>query len=269
MPAAKKNSIPAVEKALHILRLLSESSEGINSKVISATTDTSQSTCYRILKTLESDGWIFQDDKGGFHIGYGLLSVAGFVNSSRRVVQSAQSVLDGLARKLAVTVKLCAPQGDSQITVAAAIPSAPISLLSPVGIPYPIIEAASGAALISDYSDTKLQRMIARLCSSSLKLTAPLDVRERVEQVRAKGWCQNIGRDPRGIDAIACPLVIREMRFALSMIGLRGDFEGRRLRVLLKELLAAKSLIEDTERGREKREEGEMDRSCGGRKFEK
>ncbi len=241
---AKQNRIPAVEKTLQILLLLSERRAGLNSKEISADTKISPSTCYRILKTLESACWIFQDEQGGFHIGYGLLAIAGNFSETRHVIQNAQPVLEQLAHKLKVTVKLCAQQGDFQITVAAANPAAAISLLSPIGIPYPLAEAASGSALISHFTETKLRNTIKKAHPSTWDSTTPEEVRERVRQCRVKGWCKNIGKHPRGIDAIACPLVVGGHRFALSMIGLRGDFAGKRLPILANELLGMRHFLE-------------------------
>ena len=239
-----QNRIPAVEKTIAILQLIASESAGATSKAIAAEAGASPSTCYRILKTLEDASWICQDDYGGFHIGHGLLPIVEPLSMTRQIIRTARPILERLARELKLTVKLCAAQGEDQVTIAVGSPEIPLGILSPVGIPYPIVEAVTGSALLAHLDQEELEKLIARTPPSHWQHVQPDELRERIQQCKERGWCQNIGTHPQGIDAIACPIETREMRLALGMIGLRGDFSETMLSRFKRELLGLRKTLE-------------------------
>ena len=241
---ALQNRVPAVEKAIRIMQYIAGDGAGLTTKVIASQVEASTSTCYRILKTLEVAGWISQDELGGFHLGNGLLPMVDALSGQQRIVQIARPVLEQIAREWKLTVKLAAAQGNDQVTIAVGSPEVPMGILAPVGIPYPVVEAVTGAALLSHLSDEKLERLIERTPPAHWKRHKPGDLRERVKQCRERGWCQNIGTNPQGMDAIACPLVIKGTHYALGFIGLRGDFEGELLAKQQAALMKAQRTLE-------------------------
>lgn len=239
------NRIPAVEKTVRILHYLAKEGRGTPTKAIAAEVEVSASTCYRILKTLEVAGWIAQDEWGGFHIGKGLLPVVEPLADLREVIRRSRPVLEAGARRWGVTVKLCSRQGSEQITVAVGTPSNPVGILAPEGVPYPVVEAASGAALLAGLTESELEDLIHRTPEEHWRRHRPEELRDRVDQCQKRGWCENIGKHPQGIDAIACPVRIGDHRLALCMIGLRGDFREEVLSDLREGLLEMARELEE------------------------
>jgi len=219
-----KNQIPVLEKSIRLLQLISGDEDSANSSSLAKRMGMSQSTCYRILKTLEKADWICQGKRGGYRISFGLFPLLQPLMDLQRIAEIAQPVLDELARKCQMSAKLCARQDRRQVTVAAGKPQTPISILASVGMPYPVVVAASGAALLARLNDEDLECLIATTPAEDWQHDNPAKLRERVRQCRDKGMCENIGHHPQGIDALACPVEFSRMPLSLSLIGLRGDF---------------------------------------------
>lgn len=238
------NRIPTVEKTIQILQLLANTSQPLHTKALAAEVGASPSTCYRILKTLQNAGWVGMDEQGAYEIGKGLLPITEPLYDLRQAVNLARPILRNLANELKVTVKLSAPQGDLQVTILVETPAIPISILSPAGIPYPIVEAATGAAMLSYLDEKALEALIKKTPKEHWQRHKPNELKERVKHCREYGWCHNIGTHPQGIDAIACPIKSGTTLLALGMIGLRGDFNTDALPKLKDKLLEAQSELE-------------------------
>ncbi len=229
--------IPVLEKAIGVIEAIASGTAGQGSAALARATGASQSTVYRILKTLERADWIRLRDDGGHALGAGLLGLVCEHDDLARIAALAQPQLDALARDFQVTAKLSVRQGQEQLTLAVGQPRVPIAILAPVGVPFPVVHAASGAALLSGLDADELETLISRTPAEHWHHEQPDALRRRVAACQSDGWCANLGVHPQGIDALAAPVRAGPLPLALSLIGHRGDFreevlphQSRRLR---------------------------------------
>jgi DNA-binding IclR family transcriptional regulator len=114
-----------------------------------------------------------------------------------------------------------------------------LSVTSPVGTRSPVVLGASGACLLIALDEAAVSQQIAYADRESLWEHESADMlRSRMKACRKKGVCDNIGVHPQGIDTLSAPLVSASRPLALTMVGLRGDFDGARLSQYRKLLLA-------------------------------
>jgi DNA-binding IclR family transcriptional regulator len=157
--------------------------------------------------------------------------------------------MEDLSREAGVTVKLSVREGVEQVTVARVEASRALSATSRVGSRFPVVLGASGACLLSVLGDAQIARHIAHADRETLwgHETADL-LRERIRACRESGFCENIGSHPQGIDTLSAPLTSASHTLALTLVGLRGDFDGKRLsecrRLLRMTVAAAKPKLE-------------------------
>jgi DNA-binding IclR family transcriptional regulator len=105
-----------------------------------------------------------------------------------------------------------------------------MSVVGRVGSQFPVVEGASGAALLCEVDEAELAAIIEAAPEDSWAWQSPDDLRRRVAACRAQGLCENIGAHPRGIDTLAAVVHAEGHKpLALTLIGLRGDFDAEAL----------------------------------------
>lgn len=236
--------VPSVEKAIEIMNCLGgEKTSSLSSSILAQRVGASPSTCYRILKTLEGAGWIRGDRENGYRVATGLLRVLGPLSLLQEMASTAGPLLNELSRRTGMTVKLSVRQGREQVTLAAGQPRVPLAVLAPVGVPYPVVQAASGAVLLSHLRDADIEQIMARTPEEDWRHDTPAICRQRIEQCRETGLVENIGHNPMGLDAIACPIDSPCEHLALTLIGLHGEMDADRLPTLRNELCAGRDQL--------------------------
>ncbi|MEO0531126.1 MAG: IclR family transcriptional regulator C-terminal domain-containing protein, partial [Planctomycetota bacterium] len=198
-----------------------------------------QATCYRILKTLERADWIRRNEDDGYDLSAGLLPIAKRLVDVERSARAVQPLLQQLAEDHSLTAKLSLRLGIEQTTLAVAQPRQAFNVAAPVGSRYPVVWGASGAALLSQLTDEQIDELIESVPASDWGHEQAQDLWERIQRVRKKGVCDNIGLHPKGIDTIAAPIASWAAPCAITLIGLRGDITTSRLSKLRAALVDA------------------------------
>jgi DNA-binding IclR family transcriptional regulator len=155
----------------------------------------------------------------------------------------ADAVADELARLVARTgfsAKVSLRQGGDQVTIARQEAPAPMSVVGRIGSRYPVVEGASGAALLSEVDEAELEVVISAAPADAWKWQSPDDLRRRIAACRAEGLCDNLGAHPQGIDTVSAAVHLAGRHtLAVTLIGLRGDFDPATLGACREALLDA------------------------------
>lgn len=235
------NTVPSLERAMLVMHALAAGGE-TTSLGLSRRLGISQSSCYRILRTLEAGDWIRTDARGEYIFAVGLMPFVQPLLGIQRAIACLRPAMEELSRTAGVTVKLSAREGVEQVTVTRVEAQRHLSVTSPVGTRSPVVLGASGACLLVALDEAAVSQQIAYADRESLWEHESADMlRGRMEACRKNGVCDNIGVHPQGIDTLSAPLVSASRPLALTMVGLRGDFDGARLSMSRRLLLAAVS----------------------------
>lgn len=220
------NTIPAVDKTVQMLEMLSEAP--FTQRELSRALKISMSTAYRILQTLLARNWVTKDDSGVYTLSTGLLPLCKAFDSDFEIIKKARRKVDEICACHHIACKLSLRRGNEQITDHRAEPPGPVTLTGNPGSAFPLIEGSVGAALLAGEKDEHIAALV-KMC------TAPIPEKEdstllfsAIDEVRQNNCVLNVRRNRWHIAAFSVPLRDSSGKIfaALTLIGTAGDFEG-------------------------------------------
>lgn len=235
-------AVPAVTRAVAILRLLGRAPAPMTLKAIAQELDMVTSTCLHILRALVEEGLVKVD--GGskrYSLGVGLVSLARSVLASSPFPALVQPVLDRLSGTWNVTaigVEVAGP--DHMVVLALSRSNAPFRLHVDVGSRFPALISATGrlVAAFGELPEKEIERRF-----KALRWDEPPDIeawRKDVEAVRRKGFSIDRGNYIGGVVLIAVPVFDAQSRMTHSLVaaGVADQLGGTKSQSLAKDLLA-------------------------------
>jgi IclR family transcriptional regulator, KDG regulon repressor len=195
-------------KGLRILEILarSEGARGISD--LAAETDLNKSNIHRVLKTLESAGYLKREAVTGryglslklWELGVGLLSRLDFK-------QEAQVQLSRLAADTRETVHLSVLSGSEVIYLDKIDSPEPVRAYSEVGGRAPAYAVATGKAMLAYQPEALIERVGEDLHAFTAKTITDVEALKReLAQVRAQGYAVNQGEWRETVYGLAAPI---------------------------------------------------------------
>lgn len=142
-----EQSTRTVERALELLAVVAEQGEASLTEC-ARRTDLAPSTALRLLRTLESTGFVHRDDEGAFRPGHRLIGLGAKALSHDSLITFAQPSLSELARETGESSYLCVGTADQGVLyIAQAEGNRTIRHVSWVGHRFPQDGSAVGQTL--------------------------------------------------------------------------------------------------------------------------
>lgn len=245
--ARRVRPVPAVSRALAILRLLGNNPEPMTLKSISDELGLIASTGLHILRVLVDEGMVKVDaTTKRYSLDVGMLALARSVAQNNPFTTRVQPLLDRIAVTWNVTTIGVKVTGtDDLIVLALARSSAPFRLYVEVGSRFPALTSATGrlVAAHSKFTNSELTKRFKHL---------PWDVapdfdtwRTEVEEAGHKGFAIDKGNYISGITVVAVPVfdVSQHMTHAVVAVGVSDQLSGTRARDLANDLLDASRVL--------------------------
>ena len=200
--------VPAVTRAVAILRLLGRSEEALGVHAIARALTLIPSTCLHILRVLVAEGLVaFDPETKRYRAGAGLLTIAKGVLRRPGFAELVQSELDRLSRVYGVTAIGVEVVGLEHIVVVAISRSDhAVRLHVDIGSRFPALISASGRciAAFGDHPWSAVERHFR-----ALRWDRPPALRAwrtEVEATRVKGYAVDEGNYIKGVTVIAAPV---------------------------------------------------------------
>jgi DNA-binding IclR family transcriptional regulator len=239
-PAARVRPVPAVTRALAILRLLGRHSEPLTLKTIATDLGMVPSTCLHILRVLVEEGLVKADTATKrYSLGVGMLALARSVIDSSPFAALVQPVLDHISASWNVTTIGVEIRGaDDLVVLALARPNTPFRLHVDVGSRFPAMTSATGrlVAAHTDISEAELRRRF----SAAQWDQAPNweSWLKEVETVRRRGYSIDRGNYIGGITVLAVPIFDRHghVTHAIVAAGVADQISGAKSASLAQDL---------------------------------
>lgn len=240
-PKPRIRGVPAVSRALAILRFLGNAAEPVNLKAIASSLSLVPSTCLHILRVLVAEDLVRVDEQTKrYTLSSGMLSLVQSVIRQSTFTTLIQPTLDRLAEAWGVTTAGVEIQDSEHLALVAISRSRlPFALHIDVGLRFPLLASASGR-LIAAYGDQNWPELRRRF--KSLQWDKPMafaDWKRAVELSRKKGFSVDRGQSYPGVTIVAVPLFNasgRLMHTAIAM-GLSGHLNGSRIKGLASDML--------------------------------
>lgn len=208
-PEQRIRPVPAVARAIAILRLLGRKRQAMNVKSISDELDLVPSTCLHIMRALAAERLVsFDPASKRYKLGAGILALARGVVETDSFAQSAQPLLNDVAQRWQVTAMGVEVLDLHHIIVTALADSKlPFRLHVDIGSRFPALISASGrlVAAFGGHSQAELKEKFR-----SLRWQTPLDFNDwlkDVELARQNGHSVDHGNYIGGITIMAVPVL--------------------------------------------------------------
>ena len=197
------NMVPSVVSAVKIVERLAALPGGATQASLAESLCISQSTCYRILQSLASHGWVSKGADGAWRLSNGLMPVAEGMRERMVSIDNARAVLGRLAQEHGVACKLSFRRGMEQVVAVRAQPQDELLASGVEGVRYPVTEGSSGAALLADASSAEAVALMKALPKTQ---TDAKFLRSALDDLRARGWCWRRRINGWPISALSAPV---------------------------------------------------------------
>ena len=239
--------VPAVTRAIRILRFLSKSSEPIGVVPLARSLGMIPSTCLHIIRVLCDNGMVSFDPRSKLYtLGPAVLAFSAAYSFSNPFPRVARQHLQTLSRSFDSAFAAMEQSGPDHCIVAAATDPVPgLSIRLSVGSRFPILVSAAGScfAAFGHMTPQQLKEGFAKL-----RWDKPPTFNQwlkNIESTRASGYAVDSGNYMRGITVVALPARDGEghLRGCICAIGLREQLSDAVLGRLVEGLRKTTQLI--------------------------
>ena len=163
-----------LDRGLRVLRVLSESPDGLTVTELSGRLEVNRTVVYRLVSTLEQHGLVRRDARSRLFVGLGVLHLASGVQPLLRDL--AMPVLRRLAESVGSTAHLTVADGDEALALAVVEPTwTDFHVSYRVGARHPLSQGAAGKAIaLTDPTGSAYAVTSGELQSGARGLAAPV-----------------------------------------------------------------------------------------------
>jgi DNA-binding IclR family transcriptional regulator len=244
----------SIGRALDVLDAVGAHSRPVSMTDIMHELGLSMSTTQRIMRGLETRGFVLRDPLSGKHsIGPSIMRLARSMLQQPADGDLALAALPRMQRLRELTRETVAfhvPAGLHRLCLVELPSHEPIRMASGVGVTYLLGIGASGKALLAYSPEETVQQILASpefRAASAIGTTATA-VQRALARVRADGYAMSFGETVAGASAIALPVLDPQgqARGAINLTGPAGRWTKSRMLEHLQPVVEVKCWIERT-----------------------
>jgi len=234
-PARRVRPVPAVSRAVAILRLLGRSAQPIGVKAIATELSIVTSTCLHILRVLVDEELVKVDDAKRYSLGAGMVSLARSVIETNSFPAAVQPVLDRLSQAWSVTaigVEIAGPE--HMVVLALSHSKIPFRLHVDVGSRFPTLISATGR-LVAAFNGQPWDEVERRFRALRWQNAPSLDAwRRDLDVVRRNGYAVDRGNYIGGVTVLAVPVFDARRRVTHTIVaaGLAEQLDRKRTAIV-------------------------------------
>lgn len=243
----RKRQVPAVSRAIGILRQLGKADGPIGVNQIARELDLIPSTCLHILRVLVDEGLVaFDPVSKRYSIDVGILPIARSAIQRNSFVSLVERHLTDLSLRFGLT-GIATQLSDPDHMVVVALSQAPISfrLQVDLGSRFPALISATGRcfAAFTPLSDAELKKRF-----KSLHWEHPPDFeawKSEIDEARTRGFAVDVSTYIGGVTILAVPFFDRagSMTHSLVAIGISEKVEAIGIEAIAAEMLRVRDEV--------------------------
>lgn len=221
----------SIETILTILETLEDSEEVHSIRGIEELSGIPKSTVHRILQELTSIGWAYQDEEDkNYYVGLKFLSLANEWRSNIEVVKAFDPVLRQVVNACGQTAFLNIIDGERAVCLHKVESNNAVRIASIIGQEQPFHAGASGKLLLAYAPESLVKKVLSEKLEAFTPFTRtdPKTLMEELKKIREQGYSESVEEMDPGVAAISVHVDWPDTVIALTVAGIRFDYERDR-----------------------------------------
>ncbi|MES3517246.1 MAG: IclR family transcriptional regulator [Natronomonas sp.] len=234
------DEVQSVEKMFRIVEHL-RSEDGCSITSVARDLDLAKSTTHRHLRTLEAASYVVEED-GLYYPSLKFLRLGEYTRQRKQTYDIAAPVVEDIAAETGERVQFIVEEHNTAVTTHFATGERAVLTDTQLGQRLPLHSTSAGKAILSQYPDDELDRVIDSLSlheETPATITDPAALRREVRDDRRRGYSFNDEEYIEGLRGISAPIVDEKngVRAALTISGPVRRFTGEWFHTELPETL--------------------------------
>ena len=223
-PSPEQTTVQALDRALHILKVLADG-EGMSLTELAEAAGQSPATTYRVLSTFEAHGLVeVQPATQLWFVGQEAFRIGSAFLGRTSLVEQARAVMRELTAETGETANLAIADGGQVVFISQVETHEPIRAFFRPGTRGPIHASGIGKALLAYHPPEAVERIVREQGLPAFTASTITD-RARLEAelaaIRARGWAVDDEERTEGMRCIAAP-IFNEFREAVAGVSISG-----------------------------------------------
>lgn len=218
-----RSSVRSLLRALDLLELLAETSDGLRLVDVASRADMAVSTVHRLLGTLEERRFVFMDkETRRWRVGAKCLSVGAAFGRNRNFTAAAMQIMQRLRARSGLTINLALAES-RHLTLVSQLPSSypPVGLVR-LGSQSDIAATALGQSILAALP----QRQLAAWLDETPVLHDRLPLSDTIRETQARRYALDDEVNVVGLRCVAAP-IFDENSVPIGAISVVGMASGR------------------------------------------
>jgi IclR family transcriptional regulator, KDG regulon repressor len=211
LPNGNSTGTQAIDRAMSILNCFDFRHQTWDAQQLSQKLELTIATTKRILKALENQRLLKQDDRtGSYELGLRIFELGAVAHSRISLVDEAKEILQKLYDETKQTIRLVKVDGDEYLYIFNIENNDAFRIMSPVGIRRPLISGSLGKSILSTYSPPLLDKFLSEhLFTDSTKnsIRDKAAYLEELAKVREQGFSIDREEVYNGVCSVSTPIV--------------------------------------------------------------
>lgn len=206
--ADRQQTSAGIQATLAVLDLLAASAPLVLSD-IGRELGIAKSTLHRILSVLSDRGWVVRDAAGAYDLGIRALRL-GSRSSELPILKAFRTIAAEFLTLHDETIALAVLDGDESLYLAIEETSQPIRLVTHVGSKTPAYASASGRVVLASHPPAAVAAMFGGrllVTPTGRRLNGVAELQAILEEVRRRGYAENMEETADGLFAASVPIV--------------------------------------------------------------
>ena len=226
----RKYSVPALENAFGILKLLSRKRFRESTVTeISNALSLSPATCYRILQSLEGLSIVrYLEDKKRYTLGPYLVVLGERAKEHLDYISVIMPYLEKLTKETGMTSMLVNKIGDDKLAIVAKAEASDFGVSVSIGRHFSITDGSFGMCFLA-FLDKEIREYYLKQVQGLKSFTENEIqlIEEEIEKLKDNGYCITYGEYIKGICGIAAPIFSLgdKVEMSIELIGFTSQFE--------------------------------------------
>jgi IclR family acetate operon transcriptional repressor len=212
--------VRAVERAVGVLGALAASESPQTLTGVAGRIGLSVPTTFRLLRTLQGQRLVSQDEDGRYTLGARILEFGHAYQRQMDIIAIARPFLVAARNQVNETVGIAIRSGDSWVPITSVQALQPIRRVMEAGDPTPLYASGIGKLLLSGLPEAEVEAYIARTRLEPFSATTAVDadrLRAQIREIRARGYAISVNERGAGGVGISAPIFNHEGGIAAVM----------------------------------------------------